>query len=79
MTHAPILMPYQCIFCADILEDIREECSKFGVVQSIKIPRPGDGSGDHVPGLGKVWWLPGRCCGHAYIGACILWGRVDRV
>lgn len=36
----------------DILEDIREECSKYGVVKSIDIPRPIQGV--EVPGLGKV-------------------------
>jgi len=37
----------------DIVEDIREECSKYGVVQSLEIPRPIDGV--EVPGLGKVF------------------------
>lgn len=36
----------------DILEDIRMECCKFGVVRSIEIPRPIEGV--EVPGLGKV-------------------------
>lgn len=35
----------------DILEDIREECQKYGKVRSIEIPRPGQ----HVSGLGKVF------------------------
>ena len=39
----------------DILEDIREECSKFGPVRSLEIPRPIEGV--EVPGLGKVWLL----------------------
>lgn len=37
----------------DILEDIREECSKFGVVRSLEIPRPVPGV--EVPGCGKVF------------------------
>jgi len=37
----------------DILEDIREECSKFGEVKSLEIPRPVPGV--EVPGLGKVF------------------------
>lgn len=36
----------------DILEDIKEECNKYGVVRSVEIPRPIDGV--DVPGLGKV-------------------------
>jgi len=38
---------------ADIVEDIREECSKFGKVVSLDIPRPIEGV--EVPGLGKVF------------------------
>jgi len=37
----------------DILEDIREECSKFGTVKSVEIPRPVPGV--EVPGCGKVF------------------------
>ncbi|CAG0915278.1 unnamed protein product [Notodromas monacha] len=37
----------------DILEDIREECNKYGVVRSIEIPRPIEGV--DLPGLGKVF------------------------
>ncbi|XP_075230494.1 U2 small nuclear riboprotein auxiliary factor 50 isoform X3 [Lycorma delicatula] len=37
----------------DILEDIREECSKYGIVRSIEIPRPIEGV--DVPGCGKVF------------------------
>lgn len=36
----------------EILEDIREECCKYGNVRSIEIPRPVDGV--EVPGCGKV-------------------------
>lgn len=37
----------------DILFDIREECTKFGVVRSLEIPRPVPGV--EVPGCGKVF------------------------
>ena len=37
----------------DILEDIREECSKYGEVRSLEIPRPVPGV--EVPGCGKVF------------------------
>lgn len=36
----------------DILDDIREECAKYGTVKSLEIPRPIEGV--EVPGLGKV-------------------------
>ncbi|KAG5898517.1 hypothetical protein JTB14_038470 [Gonioctena quinquepunctata] len=37
----------------DILEDIKEECNKYGVVRSIEIPRPIENV--EVPGCGKVF------------------------
>ncbi|CAH0384059.1 unnamed protein product [Bemisia tabaci] len=37
----------------DILEDIKEECGKYGIVRSVEIPRPIDGV--DVPGCGKVF------------------------
>ena len=39
----------------DILEDVREECGRYGLVKSIEIPRPVEGV--DVPGVGKV-----GCC-----------------
>ena len=36
----------------DILEDVREECGKYGSVKSLEIPRPIKGV--EVPGVGKV-------------------------
>lgn len=42
----------------EILEDIRDECCKYGSVRSIEIPRPVDGV--EVPGCGKV--------SHAFVG-----------
>uniref|UniRef100_H3D110 Splicing factor U2AF subunit n=1 Tax=Tetraodon nigroviridis TaxID=99883 RepID=H3D110_TETNG len=37
----------------EILEDVREECCKYGGVRSIEIPRPVDGV--EVPGCGKIF------------------------
>lgn len=37
----------------DIQEDIREECSRYGIVRSVEIPRPVEGV--EVPGVGKVF------------------------
>lgn len=37
----------------DILDDIKEECSRYGQVKSVEIPRPIDTV--DVPGLGKVF------------------------
>merc|ERR1719187_1274990 len=37
----------------DILEDIKEECGKYGFVRSLEIPRPIEGV--EVPGVGKVY------------------------
>lgn len=36
----------------EIVEDVRDECGKYGQVKSIEIPRPVDGL--EVPGTGKV-------------------------
>jgi len=37
----------------EILEDVREECSKYGAVRSLEIPRPIKGV--DVPGCGKIF------------------------
>ncbi|XP_061771294.1 U2 small nuclear RNA auxiliary factor 2a isoform X2 [Nerophis ophidion] len=37
----------------EIVEDVRDECSKYGQVKSIEIPRPVDGL--DVPGTGKIF------------------------
>ena len=37
----------------DILEDVKEECSKYGIVRSLEIPRPIKGV--DVPGCGKIF------------------------
>ena len=39
---------------ADIVEDIRDEVSKYGSIKSIEIPRPGE-LGDATPGLEKIY------------------------
>ncbi|KAL8152159.1 hypothetical protein V2J09_009919 [Rumex salicifolius] len=38
----------------EIVEDMREECGKYGVLMSVIIPRPAM-SGEHTPGVGKVF------------------------
>ncbi|VDO30459.1 unnamed protein product, partial [Heligmosomoides polygyrus] len=43
----------------DILEDIREECSKYGIVRSLEVPRPIPGV--EVAGIGKVFVEFGSC------------------
>ena len=37
----------------DLVEDIRDECSKFGCILSLKVPRPMMGLA--TPGLGKIF------------------------
>ncbi|KAK3759035.1 hypothetical protein RRG08_022024 [Elysia crispata] len=37
----------------DIVEDVKEECGKYGIVMSLEIPRPIKGV--EVPGVGKVF------------------------
>jgi splicing factor U2AF subunit len=37
----------------ELFDDIRQECSKYGTVLSMKIPRPMQGLA--VPGLGKIF------------------------
>lgn len=51
----------------DILEDIKEECNKYGVVRSVEIPRPIEGV--DVPGCGKV------CSVLKYIQFLFIWFR----
>lgn len=38
----------------EIMEDIHEECSKFGKILGLKIPRPGSG-GRQQAGVGKIY------------------------
>ena len=37
----------------EILQDVKEECTKFGEVVSIKLPRPKNG--ENIQGLGKIF------------------------
>ncbi|CAL5412209.1 unnamed protein product [Camellia sinensis] len=39
----------------EILEDMREEGEKFGVLVNVIIPRPSPNGGEQVPGVGKVF------------------------
>ncbi|KAL4452388.1 hypothetical protein ABPG75_008050 [Micractinium tetrahymenae] len=39
---------------ADILEDMKEECAKYGTVVQVNIPRPAPPGAQPPPGLGKV-------------------------
>ena len=39
-------------FILGIMEDVREECNKYGSVVAVEIPRPV--AGVEVPGCGKV-------------------------
>ena len=41
-----------CCTCIGIMEDVRDECGKYGEVRTVEIPRPIDGM--TVPGVGKV-------------------------
>jgi|TARA_B110000967_G_scaffold202179_3_gene240568 splicing factor U2AF subunit len=40
---------------ADIEEDVRDECGKFGAVVEVAIPRPAGDGNKNVPGLGKAF------------------------
>lgn len=40
---------------SDIIEDVKEECGKYGAVRSVEIPRPIKGV--EVPGIGKVCYV----------------------
>ena len=52
MNMKSIVQQLLYIYCTGILEDVREECSKYGTVISVEIPRPVEGI--LVPGFGKV-------------------------
>eukprot|EP01083_Nonionella_stella_P296790 1008138_1 len=60
----------------EIVEDIREECSKYGNVKSITIPRPSTDSNNqnNVPGLGKVF-IEFEACDQAQSAKDSLQGR----
>jgi len=39
---------------SEILEDMKEECGRYGAVRSLHIPRPNTAGGPDPPGVGKV-------------------------
>eukprot|EP00612_Vaucheria_litorea_P005740 CAMPEP_0171461418 /NCGR_PEP_ID=MMETSP0945-20130129/5875_1 /TAXON_ID=109269 /ORGANISM="Vaucheria litorea, Strain CCMP2940" /LENGTH=793 /DNA_ID=CAMNT_0011987763 /DNA_START=19 /DNA_END=2396 /DNA_ORIENTATION=+ len=39
----------------DILSDVKEECSQFGTVRNVVIPRPNENGQTEVPGLGDIF------------------------
>lgn len=39
---------------AEICDDVRDECSKYGQIVELKIPRPSGGS-RQSPGVGKIF------------------------
>merc|ERR1712233_42416 len=39
----------------EIVEDVRDECTKYGTVKSITIPRPSNDDKQEIHGLGKVF------------------------
>ena len=56
--------------CAGIMEDVRDECSKYGEVRSVEIPRPVDGMA--VPGVGKVEYRANTLIADNFISNFIL-------
>ncbi|KAI9669333.1 MAG: hypothetical protein M1831_000369 [Alyxoria varia] len=40
---------------AEICEDVKEECDKYGQVLEMKVPRPGGRSDKQQPGVGKIF------------------------
>lgn len=40
--------------CLEIVEDVKEECSKYGAVEEMKVPRPSGGS-RQSNGVGKIY------------------------
>ncbi|KAF2482509.1 hypothetical protein BDY17DRAFT_317172 [Neohortaea acidophila] len=39
----------------EILEDVKEECSKYGTLLEVKMPRPAGGSRANAAGIGKIY------------------------
>lgn len=39
---------------SEILEDMKEECGKYGAIKSLVIPRPNTSGGPNPAGIGKV-------------------------
>ncbi len=42
----------------EIVEDMKEECGKYGAVRTLQIPRPNTTGSDNPPGVGKVCPVP---------------------
>jgi len=59
---------------ADICEDMRDECGKFGKVEKVSIPRSGSGGGAAVAGVGLVFVVFGDA-GSAAAARAALHGR----
>ena len=63
-----VLMLLNCFIClfSEIYEDVRTECSKYGKVVSLEIPRPVEGF--EPPGCGKVSGAQSNVkCHHNYL------------
>jgi splicing factor U2AF subunit len=54
MHSASVLMGRRWLTQLEICEDVREECSKYGQVLELKVPRPSGGS-RQSPGVGKIF------------------------
>ena len=39
----------------EIRDDVHEECSKYGKLDAVKIPRPTSTGGRSAPGVGKIF------------------------
>ena len=45
---------YKTLTVLEICDDVREECSKYGQILDLKVPRPSGGS-RQSPGVGKIF------------------------
>lgn len=72
---------------SDIMEDMRDECGRYGTVVAVHIPRPPAPGAPPPPGLGKVLieftggWEGGRalCAAAAVQAQGCLWGDAGRM
>ena len=48
------MLGHKQLTCSEICEDIQEECSKYGKVLEMKVPRPSGGSRQSA-GVGKIY------------------------
>ena len=58
----------------EIVEDVQEECSRFGAVSRVEVPRPAAGGGADPPGVGRIFVEYGDAS-HALSAAGALGGR----